>query len=199
MTGPKKSKMCTVITLESSGLASSSYLAEGAVVEEEEGADESAQGAGGEAGAEPPQDAGQLRRRVAAGHQEDRVPSCQPEILHGRQWPSSKDSTIITAGQTPRLCVASSLILPVKSDHRYLRPPDLSVSSNTTVSTGSIGCYPTLLLLRLSQCAESSLMSSDPSLSCTDEPLYLNLPALKPPSLLSTHSPSYHSVCLSSA
>lgn len=78
--------------------SSLSYLADGAVVEEEEGADEGAQGAGDDVGAQPLQDAAQLRRGVPAGHHQGRAPSCQLEVLHGRRWPLSKASTMIPSG-----------------------------------------------------------------------------------------------------
>lgn len=96
--------MCIIITLWGRiGLASISYLADGAVVEEEEGADEGAQGAGDDAGAEPPQDAAQLQHGIAAAghHHQGRVPSCQLEILHGRRWAPSEGPTIIQTTLPP--------------------------------------------------------------------------------------------------
>lgn len=67
-------------------LPSISYLADGAVVEEEEGADEGAQGAGDDAGTKPPENAAQLQHGIPAGHHhQGRVPSRQLQILHGRQ------------------------------------------------------------------------------------------------------------------
>lgn len=120
-------------------LASISYLADGAVVEEEEGADKCAQGAGDGAGTEPPQNAAQLQHGVAAGHHhQGRVPSCQLEILHGRRWAFSKESTIIQMvclRAKHKVCVASWVILPVKSVCSKAPSPFCSTSP----------CHPTSL------------------------------------------------------
>lgn len=57
-------------------LASISYLADGAVVEEEEGADKGTQSPGDKAGTKPPQNTAQLQHGITAGHHhQGRVPS----------------------------------------------------------------------------------------------------------------------------
>lgn len=109
MTG-QNSKMRIINTLGSVELASTSYLADGAVVEEEEGADEGAQGAGDDAGTQPPQNAAQLQHGIAAGHHhQGRVSSCQLQVLHGRPRPFSISQMTLPPGHARGLrCLLSN-------------------------------------------------------------------------------------------
>lgn len=95
-------------------LASISYLADGAVVEEEEGADKSAQSPGDDAGTKPPQNVAQLKHGVAVGHHhQGRVPSAQLEILHSRREPFSKEAQHYPSCSTSESCAGGRLAVPV--------------------------------------------------------------------------------------